>query len=67
MRTDLSSFACLREPASRKYYDRKRAEGKGHRSAWICLARRRINLLYVMLEERSRYRPCAGVGRPLVA
>lgn len=51
----LSAFASLREPASRIYYDRKRAEGKDHRSALICLARRRTNVLYVMLKTGSKY------------
>ncbi len=54
-RRGLSAFASLREPASRIYYDRKRAEGKDHRSALICLARRRTNVLYVMLKTGSKY------------
>lgn len=29
----------LHDPASRAYYDRKRAEGKKHNGALICLAR----------------------------
>jgi transposase len=51
----LSAFASLREPASREYYDRKRAEGKDHRSALVCLARRRTNVLYAMLKTKSEY------------
>ena len=51
----LSAFASLREPASRAYYDRKRAEGKDHRSALVCLARRRTNVLYAMLASGSAY------------
>ncbi|OZF26180.1 transposase [Rhodococcus sp. 14-2483-1-2] len=53
----LSSFASLREPASREYYDRKRAEGKDHRSALVRLARRRTNVLYTMLKTGSTYEP----------
>ncbi|MFC7620702.1 transposase, partial [Microlunatus sp. GCM10028923] len=41
----LSTFAALRDPASRAYYDRKRAEGKKHNAALICLARRRCDVL----------------------
>jgi transposase len=51
----LSAFASLREPVSRAYYDRKRAEGKDHRSALVCLARRRTNVLYAMLKTESAY------------
>ncbi|NHE67723.1 IS110 family transposase [Rhodococcus sp. D-46] len=36
----LSAFASLRDPQSRMYHDRKRTEGKNHRSALICFARR---------------------------
>jgi hypothetical protein len=37
----LSAFAALHDPESRAYYDRKRAQGKKHNAALICLARRR--------------------------
>lgn len=37
----LSAFAALKDPLSRAYYDRKRAEGKRHNQALIALARRR--------------------------
>ena len=36
----LAAFASLRDPDSRAFYDRKRAEGKRHNAAVICLARR---------------------------
>jgi hypothetical protein len=45
-----SAFASLREPACRDYYGRTRAEENDHRSALVCLVRRRTNVLYVMLE-----------------
>ena len=35
----LVAFASLRDPASKTFYDRKRAEGKRHNAALICLAR----------------------------
>ncbi|MDJ0362991.1 IS110 family transposase [Rhodococcus sp. H29-C3] len=57
----LSAFASLKNPISRAYYDRKRAEGKNHRSALICLARRRSNVLYAMLKSKECYR---AVSRP---
>ena len=51
----LSAFASLADPTSRAYYDRKRAQGKRHNAALICLARRRIDVLYAMLRDRKPY------------
>lgn len=62
----LSAFAALSDPLSRTYYDRKRAEGKNHRSALICLARRRSNVLYAMLSNGSKYTPTAQQAIPLI-
>jgi len=53
----LSAFASLADPASRTYYDRKRAQGKRHNAALICLARRRTDVLYAMLRDRAPYTP----------
>ena len=36
---------------SRAYYDRKRAEGKKHNAAAICLARRRCDVILTMLRS----------------
>lgn len=52
----LSAFAALHDPTSRAYYDRKRAEGKRHNAALICLARRRCDVLHAMLKNRELYR-----------
>jgi len=51
----LSAFASLADPASRAYYDRKRAEKKRHNAALICLARRRVDVLFAMLRDRKPY------------
>ena len=51
----LPAFASLADPTSRAYYDRKRAQGKRHNAALICLARRRIDVLYAMLRDRKPY------------
>lgn len=51
----LSAFASLKDPTSRTYYDRKRATGKRHNAALICLARRRVDVLYAMLRDRKPY------------
>lgn len=44
-----------RNPASRTYYDRKRAEGKRHSQAVLALARRRVNVLWAMLRDGQPY------------
>src|SRR5664279_6251031 len=51
----LSAFASLSDPTSRAYYDRKRAEGKRHNAAVICLARRRVDVLFAMLRDGVTY------------
>ena len=51
----LSAFASLADPTSRTYYDRKRAAGKRHNAALICLARRRVDVIYAMLRDRQPY------------
>lgn len=43
----LAASASLRNPASKAFYDRKRAEGKRHNAALICLARRRCDVILV--------------------
>ncbi len=53
----LSAFASLAHPPSRAYYDRKRAEGKKHNAALICLARRRVDVLHAMLRTKTPYQP----------
>ncbi len=39
------------DPISTAYYDRKRAEGKRHNAAVICLARRHCNVIFAMLRD----------------
>ncbi|CED91974.1 Transposase [Actinomyces succiniciruminis] len=54
----LSAFASLRsDPASRAYYERKRAQGKRHNQAVLALAHRRILTLYAMIRDGSLYDP----------
>ncbi|MFI6059516.1 IS110 family transposase [Streptomyces sp. NPDC051286] len=58
----LSSMASLKScPASRTYYDRKRAEGKGHKPALIALARRRVNVLWAMIRDGACYQAAPPV------
>jgi transposase len=51
----LAAFAALADPVSRAYYDRKRAQGKRHNAALICLARRRYDVLFAMLRDKTPY------------
>jgi hypothetical protein len=56
----LSAFAALQSDSlSRKYYDRKRAEGKKHNAAIICLARRRLKIIYALMRDLKPYRVAA--------
>ena len=38
-------------PVSRAFYERKKAEGKGHKQAIIALARRRLNVLWALIRD----------------
>lgn len=48
-------------PDSRRFYDRKRAEGKHHTQAVLALARRRLNLLWALLRDGRTYQPTPPV------
>jgi transposase len=61
----LAAFASLRAPASKAFYDRKRAEGKRHNAAVICLARRRCDVILAMLRTQQPYQ--AGGAQPQAA
>jgi transposase len=47
---------------SRRFYDRKRAEGKRHTQAVLALARRRVNVLWALLRDGRCYEPVPPVG-----
>ncbi|MEV6175557.1 IS110 family transposase [Streptomyces sp. NPDC051954] len=49
----LISIRC--DPNSRRFYDRKRAEGKKHVQAVLALARRRVNVLRALIRDRRCY------------
>lgn len=49
------AFASLGHPASKAFYDRKRAEGKRHHQAVIALARRRVNVLWALMRDGQPY------------
>ena len=61
----LSAFASLADPASRAYYDRKRAQGKRHNATLICLAPPRTDVLFAMLRDRKPYTPRPPRASPI--
>ena len=63
----LAAFASLRDPASRAFYDRKRAKGKAHNAAVICLARRRCDVILAMLRSRTPYQAEVPQHEPVAA
>ncbi|GHI23363.1 hypothetical protein Shyd_47340 [Streptomyces hydrogenans] len=60
-------FSIRRNDESRRFYDRKRAEGKRHTQAVLALARRRVNVLWALLRDgratNSRRRPPSQLDR----
>lgn len=52
----LAAFvASQHDPEAKAYYQRKRAEGKKHNAAIICLARKRCNIILAMLKTATPY------------
>lgn len=52
----MSALTSVRyDPNSRRFYDRKRAEGKRHTQAVIALARRRVDVLWALIRDRRLY------------
>jgi len=50
-----SAFCSLAHDDSRAFYQRKRREGKRHHQAVIALARRRVNVLWAVLQTRTPF------------
>ena len=49
--------ASQHDPDARAFYQRKRAEGKRHNAAIICVARKRCNIILTMLKTQTPYQP----------
>ena len=62
-----AAFASLRHPPARADYDRKRAAGKRHNPAVLCLARRRVDVLHAMLTHNQPYSPPVSATDAAVA
>ncbi len=50
-----AALGSLKTPASRRFYDRKRAEGKSHHQAIIALARTKLRVLWAMLKAGTLF------------
>lgn len=55
------------DPESAAYYQRKRAQGKKHNAAIICLARRRCDVIHAMLRTGTFYQPRGQQELPAAA
>ena len=60
-------IATQHDPDARAYYQRKRAEGKRHNAAVICVARRRCNIILAMLKTQTPYQPPQPQNLPKTA
>lgn len=54
-----SAFCAVstKDPTSKAFYDRKRREGHRHVQALVALARRRVTVLWAMLQHRTPFNP----------
>jgi transposase len=52
-----AALGSLKTPASRRFYDRKRGEGKSHHQAVIALARTQLRVLWTMLRAGTLFSP----------
>ncbi|WP_030438057.1 hypothetical protein [Actinoplanes subtropicus] len=61
----MSAYTALRTcPISRAYYDKKSAEGKHHYQALVALARRRVDVLWVLTRDHKTYTPTPTTTAP---
>jgi hypothetical protein len=47
---------------SKAYYQKKRAQGKKHNAAVLCLARRRCDVIYSMLKQGTFYEENSAIA-----
>lgn len=59
--------ASQHDPTARAYYEQKRAEGKKHNAAIICLARKRCDIILAMLKTATPYQPATPENLPEAA
>ncbi|MFD7447543.1 IS110 family transposase [Kitasatospora sp. NPDC059827] len=59
--------ASIHCPESRRFYQRKRAEGKSHEQAILALARRRLNVLWALIRDRRTFETSAARAGAMAA
>lgn len=52
-----AQVAAVHCPVSKQFYERKRAEGKGHKQAILALARHRLNVLWALIRDNRKFEP----------
>ncbi|GAS91558.1 IS110 family RNA-guided transposase [Mycolicibacterium brisbanense] len=58
----MSALTAIRcDPTSKAYYQRKRDQGKRPIPATICLARRRVNVLYALIRDNRAWEPTSQI------
>jgi transposase len=64
----IAAFVAIQfDPSAKAYYHRKRAEGKRHNAAVICVARRRCDLILAMLKNQTPYDASRHHRNPIAA
>lgn len=58
-----ANAAMMREGPNRDYYLKKRSEGDKHVQALICLARRRVDVLWALLRDNRVFEPLPPTAR----
>src|SRR6218665_715527 len=54
-------------PESRAYYDRKHREEKNHKQALLALAKRRINVIWALLRDGTKFHQSSPTSAPTTA
>lgn len=60
-----ANAAMMREGPNRDYYLKKRGEGDKHVQALICLARRRVDVLWALLRDNRPFEVAAPMREPM--
>jgi transposase len=55
-----AQVAALHCPESKRFYQRKRTEGKNHKQAILALARRRLNVLWALIRDQRPFETAAA-------
>ncbi|MCX4748019.1 IS110 family transposase [Kitasatospora sp. NBC_01287] len=55
-----AQVAAIHCPESRRFYQRKRTEGKSHKQAVLALARRRLNVLWALIRDHRTFEATTG-------